>query len=510
MRIFMSLCMALTCYQLCCAQATIPNDELIVLFRPAATITDIDELLDELDMHIVDGPTENLGATLLRYNTPPIIPAGTNPLDSINGEKEQANSKTKVGGAGLNYGLSTNFYKVENCGSEVNCYDILDPSTQPNGGNEILGGIFDTGISEKISTSNGFFDMTDLGYNAINTTTLPFDDHNHGSHVSSIVMNNLENTNEAVQLKAYKTHDRSGEGYLFNVIKALDQAISDSVQVANMSFSYSSSVAHGQEAKLPLKHAIDRARELVGMLIVTSAGNNNSNNDMGGSLTNGSEYPASFDLPNIISVASADCKWHKSDFSNYGPISVDVFAPGDNILGRNRDWGYMTMSGTSQAAAFVSKLAIYLGTHQTTFSWFHVKCAILHSAQPVPHTGYVLTNGHIDSEAALTYLLNTTDCSLPPDGFGSYTGNLPPSDSDISVEIMSVGIPLTLEIKSDMKTQLNLMMTNISGAIIHKEILQIEKGVNIQFLPEDLEQELGLYLINVRGQDFNETIKLVK
>ena len=62
-----------------------------------------------------------------------------------------------------------------------------------------------------------------------------------------------------------------------------------------------------------------------GVLFVAAAGNEGTNNDTTPS------YPASYNLPNIISVAATDQNDNLSYFSNYGATSVHVAAPGENI-----------------------------------------------------------------------------------------------------------------------------------------------------------------------------------
>ena len=44
-------------------------------------------------------------------------------------------------------------------------------------------------------------------------------------------------------------------------------------------------------------------------------------------------YPASYALDNIISVAAVDQQGRLATFSNYGPLSVHIAAPGTNIFG---------------------------------------------------------------------------------------------------------------------------------------------------------------------------------
>jgi subtilisin family serine protease len=62
------------------------------------------------------------------------------------------------------------------------------------------------------------------------------------------------------------------------------------------------------------------------VIIITSAGNLGSNNDML------QHFPSSYEHVNVIAVASANQPFSKiSDFSNYGATSVDYFAQGEEI-----------------------------------------------------------------------------------------------------------------------------------------------------------------------------------
>src|SRR6185437_1326351 len=44
------------------------------------------------------------------------------------------------------------------------------------------------------------------------------------------------------------------------------------------------------------------------------------------------EYPCSFTSPNILCVGAVDQKFSLASFSNYGATSVDIAAPGVNIV----------------------------------------------------------------------------------------------------------------------------------------------------------------------------------
>lgn len=83
-------------------------------------------------------------------------------------------------------------------------------------------------------------------------------------------------------------------------------------------------------------------------LFVIAAGNDASNND---ALP---DYPSAIQAPNKIVVAATLGYSEIADFSNYGATKVDVAAPGVAILSTAPANNYVYMSGTSQAAPFVT------------------------------------------------------------------------------------------------------------------------------------------------------------
>ncbi len=74
-----------------------------------------------------------------------------------------------------------------------------------------------------------------------------------------------------------------------------------------------------------LRDTIQAAND-AGILFVASAGNAGGDTDIS------PHYPSSFDLPGIISVAASDQDDHLAPWSNYGPASIDLSAPGTNML----------------------------------------------------------------------------------------------------------------------------------------------------------------------------------
>ena len=83
--------------------------------------------------------------------------------------------------------------------------------------------------------------------------------------------------------------------------------------------------AGGSGYSLPFYEALVAARD-AGVLFVAAAGNDGVDNDVT------PHYPSSYDLENVIAVASTDHNDLLSSFSNWGPSSVDLGAPGSEIF----------------------------------------------------------------------------------------------------------------------------------------------------------------------------------
>ncbi|MBY0452198.1 MAG: S8 family serine peptidase, partial [Bdellovibrionaceae bacterium] len=72
-------------------------------------------------------------------------------------------------------------------------------------------------------------------------------------------------------------------------------------------------------------------------------------------------------LKNIISVTAIDPGTEVLSSSNYGVLTVDIAAPGQNILSCLPHNSYGLMTGTSQATAFVSGAASLVMSHKNQY-----------------------------------------------------------------------------------------------------------------------------------------------
>ncbi len=192
---------------------------------------------------------------------------------------------------------------------------------------------------------NGYIDDI-YGYDFCNNDGNPMDDHYHGTHCAGTI-GGIGNNNEGVagvnwdvRIMALKFLDSGGSGWTSDAIDCVNYS---RIMGANLSSNSWGGGGYSQG----LKDAIDAAGAAE-MLFVAAAGNSNVNTD-----TN-PHYPSSYDCSSLISVMATTRNDTKSSFSNYGLISVDLGAPGSEILSCSLGGGYRYLSGTSMATPHVA------------------------------------------------------------------------------------------------------------------------------------------------------------
>ena len=133
-----------------------------------------------------------------------------------------------------------------------------------------------------------------------------------------------------------------------------------------------------------------------GVLAIASAGND------GNSVPN---YPAAYQLPNIISVAATDRTDALASFSSYGS-TVHVAAPGQDIATTtiiNGVADYALVDGTSFSAPIVAGIAGLLATNNPSLTMQQIRQRILSSAKYIPaFYGKMKVPGRVSAYAALT------------------------------------------------------------------------------------------------------------
>lgn len=112
-------------------------------------------------------------------------------------------------------------------------------------------------------------------------------------------------------------------------------------------------------------------------------------------------YPACYDLPNVICVAAVDNQGNLYRMSGYGD-SVDLAAPGVNILSSMADGKYMYSDGTSVATAHVTGIAALVKSYSPELSAEEIANILRKSVTKTARLeNKVATNGIIDATMCL-------------------------------------------------------------------------------------------------------------
>lgn len=241
---------------------------------------------------------------------------------------------------------------------------------------------------------NGFVDDVH-GIDAISMTGDLYDGNGHGTHVAGTIAARLDNGAGIVgvaprcRIMALKFLDSSGSGYSSDALVCLEYALAHGVRISNNSWG-------GGGFSRALYDGIARAGES-GHLFVAAAGNSAVSLDANPS------YPAGYDLENIVSVGASNRSEAVAGYSNYGPQSVDLFAPGSAILSCLPNGGYGFLSGTSMAAPHVAGVAALLETQDPGKGSAALKARLMSSVETLgPYEGLCVSNGRLNARWALT------------------------------------------------------------------------------------------------------------
>ena len=319
---------------------------ILVRFKSDATDNQVEELLNQTGSRIVDfyptvnwylieTPRGNTSTQKIFDRSYIVESVAIDSVIRVNSVNTNDTLINDVWGLDSNHGVDASVaWPISQNASEV-IVAVIDSGIDPNHPDLLdaiwinPGEIADNGIDDD---NNGFIDDTygwDFTGEYDNT---PQDEHGHGTHVAGTIAatrNNAEGiagVANNVKIMTLRFLDKQGNGITSWAINALEYAVANGAAISNNSWG-------GGPYETPLYNAIAQAGN-TGHLFVAASGNSGNNSD------SFPMYPAAYNLPNILSVAAINSTGGLAGFSNYGINTVDIAAPGVNILS--------TMSGESE------------------------------------------------------------------------------------------------------------------------------------------------------------------
>jgi YD repeat-containing protein len=242
------------------------------------------------------------------------------------------------------------------------------------------------------------------GWDFITNTPEIKDEAGHGTHVAGIIAaegNNTEGISGVMwraSLMSLRVLDREGTGDIARAIEAIDYAAANGASVINCSW--------GTDAESQaLRDAIERAGRR-GVVVVAAAGNG------GRDTTSAPHYPASYDLPNVISVAATNIEDQLVESSNRSATRVHVAAPGEGVLTTKMGGNYERVTGTSASTAIVTGVVGLIKTVRPRLRAERAREAVTGSVRTVSGlTGRVSAGGIANAAGALQALTSLPEGS---------------------------------------------------------------------------------------------------
>jgi len=221
-----------------------------------------------------------------------------------------------------------------------------------------------------------------------------------------------------------KIYSESSGGYPASAkVEAYNYLLVMKIKISNHSYGGYGKREAENEALLALERA--------GHLFVTSAGNDNCNvdGDFCDIQKNGKtkridlkekpSFPGAGPFSNILNVGSSNIKGNRSKFSNYGNKSVDLFAPGSNIVTLQPNNGYKYSDGTSYSSPLVAGVCAMLWGRNPSWTYVKVIEEVMRTVKQNPRlAGFSVSPGIVDMLAAVNSGSNTPNpwppAEMPP------------------------------------------------------------------------------------------------
>lgn len=231
-----------------------------------------------------------------------------------------------------------------------------------------------------------------FGFNAVDNNGDPLDRRGHGSHCTGTIAavgNNgqgVVGVNWKARILPVKIFDDRGMTNVAAILRGIAYAKSRGAFITSNSWggaNFNQSI-YDAFASTPGLH-------------VCASGNSAKDTATIGS------FPSNFDLPNLVSVGATNREDAPAVFSNFGRTTVDLFAPGRDVLSTIPGGKYGLKSGTSMACPHVTGTAALIATAFPTLDPEQIKDRLLFSTDPLASVAQKsISGGRLNAARALS------------------------------------------------------------------------------------------------------------
>ncbi len=284
------------------------------------------------------------------------------------------------------------WYGVSKARTDFGLDGNMDGSLTSYSKNDVVVAVIDTGIdATHVDLDGGKV----IGWNdLVKGKTTPYDDHGHGTHVSSIIAGsgdgnaNYKGVAYGAALVGVKVLDRRGSGSMSTVDAGIDWVVQNkdvyNIRVINLSLGAATSSDGTDSTSVAVNNAVAN-----GIAVAVAAGNEGPARYTVGS------PGAAVDAVTVGAMADVgEMGFDLASFSSRGPtaderIKPDVAAPGYHITAAeaNSTNGYVAYSGTSMATPFTAGVMALMIDANPSITTSSIKSTLMNTAEDWGPTG---------------------------------------------------------------------------------------------------------------------------
>jgi thermitase len=277
----------------------------------------------------------------------------------------------------------------------------------------------------KDDDGNGYTDDI-IGWDFVDNDNKPYDvatgilgtllggNPGHGTHCSGTIAAVSDNSvgisgvAPNVKIMPLRFLNERGQGDTAHAVKAINYAVAAGAKVLSNSWGSAGEEEGSGALKDAIKNAMDHD-----VLFIAAAGNGRSGVGYNNDTDKSPSFPATYNYENIISVAAIDKQGELGKFSNFGPKTVHIAAPGVDVLSTTVGNKYsdavikvgsfkLTWDGTSMAAPFVAGAAALVWSQHPEYKFSDVRRKLLETAEKLPSLkGKITSEGKINLAEAI-------------------------------------------------------------------------------------------------------------